>query len=70
VRAIQQTLLDKLNAEGACWGNDETGAQIAKSYVAPAVKALKQMAAVDGGVQSMAEATSTWGKNYQAVDKA
>lgn len=70
VGAIQRTLLDKLNAQGECWGDDESGAQIAKTYVGPAVKALQQMAVVDGGVQEMAAATSTWAKNYQAVETA
>ena len=40
VRQIHQTLVDKLNAEGACWGNDEAGAQFAKTYVPPAMTAL------------------------------
>ncbi len=70
VRAIQTTLLAKLNAEGACWGNDEAGAQIAKTYVEPAMKALEQMDSVDGGVSSMADATATWAKNYQSVESA
>ena len=70
VRGIHTTLLAKLNAEGACWGNDEAGAQIAKSYVEPAMKALEQMDNVDGGVSSMAEATATWGKNFKSVENA
>lgn len=70
VRAIQNTLLAKLNAEGACWGNDEAGAQIAKTYVEPAMKALQQMDAVDGGVSAMADATASWAKSYQSVENA
>ena len=70
VRAVQTTLLAKLNAEGACWGNDEAGAQIAKTYVEPAVKALQQMDDVDGGVSAMAEATASWAKSYQSVENA
>jgi hypothetical protein len=70
VRAVQTTLLAKLNAEGACWGNDEAGAQIAKTYLEPAMKALQQMDDVDGGVSSMAEATASWAKSYQSVENA
>ena len=70
VRAVQTTLLAKLDAEGACWGNDEAGAQIAKTYVAPAMKALEQMDAVDGGVSAMADATASWARSYQSVEKA
>jgi len=70
VRAVQTTLLAKLNAEGACWGNDEAGAQIAKTYVEPAMKALEQMDAVDGGVSAMADATASWAKSYQSVENA
>jgi hypothetical protein len=70
VRTIHERLLARLNKEGACWGNDENGATIAKSYVPVAMKALQQMNDVDGGVQSMAEATATWAKNYQSVEKA
>jgi hypothetical protein len=70
VRQIHQTLVDKLNAEGACWGNDEAGAQFAKTYVPPAMTALGQMNDVDGGVQSMSEAAQSWAKNYQAVNTA
>jgi hypothetical protein len=70
VRTIHQTLLSRLNAEGACWGDDEAGAGFAKNYLPPAMKALQQMNDVDGGVQSMAQATATWAANYQSVEKA
>ena len=67
VRIAHQTLMDALNSVGACWGNDDVGKQIVKSYVTPAMNALQALDQVDGGVQSMAQATQTWAKNFQSV---
>lgn len=70
VRTAHQTLVNTLNSLGACWGGDEVGKQIEKSYVAPAMKSLDALDQVDGGVQGMADASKTWAKNYENVQNA
>jgi hypothetical protein len=70
VRTAHQKLVDTLNSVGACWGSDEVGKQIEKSYVAPAMKSLDALDQVDGGVQGMADASRTWAQNYQNVQSA
>ena len=70
VRTAHQNLVNTLNSLGNCWGSDEVGKQIEKSYVAPAMKSLDALDQVDGGVQGMADASKTWAKNYQNVQNA
>lgn len=70
VRTAHQNLVNTLNQLGNCWGSDDVGKQIEKSYVAPAMKSLDALDQVDGGVQGMADASKTWAKNYQNVQSA
>jgi hypothetical protein len=70
VRTAHQNLVNTLNSLGNCWGSDEVGKQIEKSYVAPAMKSLDALDQVDGGVQGMADASKTWAQNYQNVQSA
>jgi uncharacterized protein YukE len=57
-----------LNAEGACWGADETGQRFAQSYL-PAWSTLRQaFTDLHDGVESIAQSLSTVADNADAVD--
>jgi uncharacterized protein YukE len=64
VSKIYQTLTAKLDAEGACWGNDTSGATFGKKYVPSALSVLSQMDNTNQGVQSMVDGICSWAKNY------
>jgi uncharacterized protein YukE len=57
-----------LNAEGACWGTDDTGQAFACSYL-PAWSTLRQaFTDLHDGVESIAQSLSTVADNADAVD--
>jgi uncharacterized protein YukE len=70
VRSLHDTLASKLDAEGACWGNDDAGAAFAAKYVGPALTALQQMVSTNEGLQSMVDGIYSWAKNYVNADQA
>lgn len=61
---IYSTLRAALDAEGACWGNDDAGKAFAARYAEPAARALSQILAASEGVSSAAKGTSSWAENY------
>jgi hypothetical protein len=69
VRKIYQTLVDRLEGEGACWGNDTQGKSFGQKYCAPALSALQQMSNTNEGLESMVDGICTWAKNYVNVDE-
>jgi len=70
VRQIYTALAQALDAEGACWGNDDQGQSFGAKYCPPAVAALQQMSNTNQGVQSMVDSICTWAKNYVNADEA
>lgn len=70
VQQIYTTLTQALDAEGACWGNDDQGQTFGAKYCPPAVAALQQMSDTNQGVQSMVDSICTWAKNYVSADQA
>jgi hypothetical protein len=69
VAAIHLTLATKLDAEGACWGNDQAGAAFARSYVGSAVAALGLMIETQRGLESMVDGVYQWAKSYVDSDE-
>jgi uncharacterized protein YukE len=70
VQLLYGTLTSKLEAEGACWGNDDAGKAFAAKYVGPALTALQQMDSTQQGLQSMVGGICSWAKNYVNADQA
>ena len=68
VAAIHATLAAKLDAEGACWGNDEAGNALAAKYVGPALAALRTMVDTQQGLQSMVGGVYQWAQSYVSAD--
>lgn len=64
VSGIYQTLTSRLDAEGACWGNDSSGQVFGKKYVPAAMTVLEQMDNTNQGIQSMVDGICSWAKNY------
>jgi hypothetical protein len=64
VAKIYQTLTARLEAEGACWGNDEPGRTFGGKYVPSALAVLSQMDNTNQGIQSMVDGICSWAKNY------
>jgi uncharacterized protein YukE len=61
-------LTARLDREGACWGNDDTGQRFAAAYL-PAAATLRQaFADLHDGVASIAQSLSTVASNVEAVD--
>ena len=68
IRATWSWLGRVLNAEGACWGADETGQTFARSYL-PALSTVRQaFTDLHDGVESIAQSLSTVADNADAVD--
>jgi uncharacterized protein YukE len=67
-----QEIFDKLSnlleAEGACWGNDDAGRAFAAKYVPGALDALQQMDSTNQGLRSMVDGICSWAKNYVNAD--
>ena len=70
VQQVYTTLTQALDAEGACWGNDDQGQTFGAKYCPPAVAALQQMSNTNQGVQSMVDSICAWAKNYVSADQA
>jgi hypothetical protein len=70
VAAIHLTLATKLDAEGACWGNDQAGAAFAAKYVDPAVRALAMMISTQRGLESMVSGVYQWAQSYVDSDES
>lgn len=68
-RRIYDTLTRALEAEGACWGNDDAGRTFGRKYVPAALPALRQMSDTNQGIQSMVDGVCGWAKNYIDVDQ-
>jgi hypothetical protein len=64
VASIYQRLVGALDAEGACWGMDQSGKAFGDKYVNSALAVLQQMDDTNQGVQSMVDGICTWAKNY------
>jgi len=57
-----------LNAEGACWGADDTGQAFARSYL-PALSTMRRaFTELHDAAESIAQALSTVADNADAVD--
>lgn len=69
VTKIYQTLVDRLEAEGACWGSDTQGQNFGQKYCGPALSALQQMSNTNQGLESMVDGICTWARNYVNVDE-
>jgi len=67
---VYNTLSLALDAEGACWGNDDQGQAFGAKYCPLAISALQQMSNTNQGVQSMVDSICTWAKNYVNADEA
>ena len=68
VRAVLTQLVGALDAEGPCWGSDETGRAINAAY-APAVATVQEGFGECGrGVDSIARALSFVADHAEAVD--
>jgi hypothetical protein len=70
VAQIHLTLASKLDAEGACWGNDDAGVQFAKQYVGPALAALRLMITTQQGLESMVGGVYQWAQSYVDSDES
>lgn len=70
VAQIHLTLAQKLDAEGACWGNDDAGVQFAKQYVGPALAALRMMITTQQGLESMVGGVYQWAQSYVDSDES
>lgn len=70
VAAIHLTLATKLDAEGACWGNDEAGNAFAAKYVGPALAALRMMITTQRGLESMVGGVYQWSQSYVDSDES
>jgi hypothetical protein len=70
VRQIYQTLVNALDVEGPCWGNDAQGQTFGGKYCPPAVSLLEQMGNTRQGLQSMVDGVCSWAKNYVDADQA
>lgn len=68
VQIVYSNLTQALDAEGACWGNDDQGQAFGAKYCPPAVAALQQMSNTNQGVQSMVDTICTWARNYVSAD--
>lgn len=63
-------LVDRLDAIGSPWGQDEAGAAFAETYVPVAVAALTSMGTVAGAAGDIAELVGRWAKSYPEADAA
>lgn len=70
VAAIHLRLATRLDAEGACWGNDEAGIGFARQYVGPALSALRMMITTQRGLDSMVGGVYQWAQSYRDSDDA
>lgn len=70
VQQIYNTLTQALDAEGACWGNDQSGSAFGSKYCPSALSALQQMNSTAQGLQSMVDGICSWAKNYVNADQA
>jgi hypothetical protein len=64
VAQVYRVLTALLEAEGACWGNDESGFAFGTKYVPAALSTLSQMDDTHQGIQSMIDGICSWAKNY------
>jgi len=69
VATIYQTLVNALEAEGACWGNDDSGRAWGSKYAPAALAALQQMSGTQQGLQSMVDGICSWARNFVDVDQ-
>jgi hypothetical protein len=70
VAAIHLRLASRLDAEGACWGNDDAGTAFARQYVGPALAALRMMITTQQGLDSMVGGVYQWAQSYLDSDDA
>lgn len=68
VGEIYRTLVDALEAQGACWGADGQGRAFGQKYVTAALPALQQMSDTHEGLRSMVDGVCSWAKNYVTAD--
>jgi hypothetical protein len=64
VAQIYKQLTARLEAEGSCWGNDESGTVFGNKYIPAALSVLSQMDNTNQGIQSMVDGICSWAKNY------
>ena len=69
LRQIYQRLVDNLDAEGSCWGNDSQGQSFGAKYCGPAVSLVAQLGNTHQGTQSMVDSICVWAKNYVNADQ-
>ena len=67
---IYRTLVDNLDTEGACWGDDSQGQAFGGKYCGPAVSLVAQLGNTQQGTQSMVDSICVWAKNYVDADQA
>ncbi|MGH3273660.1 MAG: hypothetical protein ACRDNZ_04960 [Streptosporangiaceae bacterium] len=70
VQSIYATLSAALEAEGACWGDDDAGKTFAGKYVTNALNTLIAMSQNGSSMESMVDGIYSWAKNYMSADEA
>jgi hypothetical protein len=68
VAQIYATLTQKLDAEGACWGNDYAGRQFGVQYCPAAVTVISSMDATQQGLDSIVSGICSWAKKFVDVE--
>jgi hypothetical protein len=68
VDETRRRLADRLDAEGACWGDDETGTAFQASYGPAAATVREAMSALGLGVSSVGESLVAAADNVEATD--
>jgi uncharacterized protein YukE len=70
VQQVYKTLVTALEAQGACWGDDDAGRQFGAKYCPPALSLLQQMSNTNQGIASMVDGICSWAKGYLNADEA
>ena len=68
VQTLRATLVARLDAEGACWGDDDAGHTFAGKYIPPATSALDQLSAVAQGLDTVVTGVYRWATQFQQAD--
>ncbi|SDC97892.1 WXG100 family type VII secretion target [Actinokineospora iranica] len=66
--AVGKTLADALAAEGACWGNDDSGQEFAKDYVPGSDDTVKAFTSLVDGLRGLQSGVTDAVAAYGNVD--
>ncbi|MGC7093261.1 WXG100 family type VII secretion target [Amycolatopsis lurida] len=64
-----KALADALAAEGACWGDDESGQEFAKDYVPGAEGAVKAFTSIVEGIRALKTNVETAVQSMEGADE-